>query len=229
MTSMTELPKAEIESPPAKILIVDDDERNLRALREVLDSIADVVTASSGRQALRELLKHEFAVILLDVFMPDMDGYETATLIRQRQQTSGVPIIFVSAVNKETEHLMRGYQMGAVDYVFKPVEPLVLRSKVSVFVDLFNMRRRIEEQGRAEAALRDAHFQSELERLEMEAKLVQAGKMDALGQLTGGVAHDFNNLLAAMLGGIHVLARRVKFGDREKLLVDQMRHAAEQG
>jgi signal transduction histidine kinase len=229
MTSMTELPKAEIESPPAKILIVDDDERNLLALREVLDSIADVVTASSGRQALRELLKHEFAVILLDVFMPDMDGYETATLIRQRQQTSGVPIIFVSAVNKETEHLMRGYQMGAVDYVFKPVEPLVLRSKVSVFVDLFNMRRRIEEQGRAEAALRDAHFQSELERLEMEAKLVQAGKMDALGQLTGGVAHDFNNLLAAMLGGIHVLARRVKFGDREKLVVDQMRHAAEQG
>jgi CheY-like chemotaxis protein len=124
------------DSRPAKILVVDDDERNLLALSEVLGGIAEVVTAASGSDALRLLLDEEYAVILLDVFMPGLDGYETATLIRQREQTSRIPIIFLSAVNKETEHLMRGYEMGAVDYVFKPVEAVVLRSKVSVFVDL---------------------------------------------------------------------------------------------
>ena len=104
-----------------------------------------MVTATSGREALRHLLKDEFAVILLDVFMPGMDGYETASLIREREQTARIPIIFLSAVNKETEHLMRGYAMGAVDYVFKPVDPLVLKSKVGVFVDLYNMRVQVEE------------------------------------------------------------------------------------
>ena len=111
----------------ARILLVDDDERNLLALSEVLEPLAEVVTATSGRLALRELLKDDFAVILLDVFMPEMDGYETAALIRQRSQTARIPIIFLSAVNKETEHLMRGYAMGAVDYVFKPVDPVVLQ------------------------------------------------------------------------------------------------------
>ena len=124
----------------ARILLVDDDERNLLALSEVLEPLADVVTATSGRLALRELLKDDFAVILLDVFMPEMDGYETAALIRQRSQTARIPIIFLSAVNKETEHLLRGYAMGAVDYVFKPVDPIVLKSKVAVFVDLFLLR-----------------------------------------------------------------------------------------
>jgi len=84
-----------------RVLLVDDDERNLLALSEVLDPIADVVTATSGRAALRELLRGEFAVILLDVFMPEMDGYETASLIRKRSQTARIPIIFLSAVNKE--------------------------------------------------------------------------------------------------------------------------------
>ena len=91
----------------ARILLVDDDERNLLALSEVLGGLADIVTATSGAEALRHLLKGDFAVILLDVFMPGMDGYETAHLIRSREQTSYIPIIFLSAVNKETEHLMR--------------------------------------------------------------------------------------------------------------------------
>ena len=128
----------------ARILLVDDDERNLMALSEVLQDLAEVVTAASGREALRHLLKGEFAVILLDVFMPELDGYETASLIREREQTARIPIIFLSAVNKETEHLMRGYAMGAVDYVFKPVDPMILKSKVSVFVDLFETRVQVE-------------------------------------------------------------------------------------
>lgn len=142
--------------PSARILVVDDDERNLLALTQVLGDLGEVVTATSGRDALRHLLAGEFAVILLDVFMPGMDGYEVADLIRQRKQTARIPIIFLSAVNKETEHLIRGYAMGAVDYVFKPVDPLVLTSKVSVFVDLFEMRKQVEARSRAERELREA-------------------------------------------------------------------------
>jgi len=169
----------------ARILLVDDDERNLLALSEVLEPLADVVTAPSGREALRELLKEEFAVILLDVFMPEMDGYETAKLVRQRPQTARIPIIFLSAVNKETEHLMRGYAMGAVDYVFKPVDPVVLRSKVAVFVDLFLLRQQIADQARAEQELREAKLQADVERLAAErelqhSRLRQAAILEAL-------------------------------------------------
>jgi CheY-like chemotaxis protein len=157
--------------PRSRILLVDDDERNLLALSEVLAGIADIETATSGRDALRALLKGEFAVILLDVFMPGLDGYETAQMIRDRKQTSRIPIIFLSAVNKETEHLLRGYAMGAVDYVFKPVDALVLKSKVSVFVDLHNMRTQIEEKNRIEQALRDEKHLAELERLQAQKQL----------------------------------------------------------
>ena len=98
-----------------RVLVVDDDDRNLLAVSTVLEDIGQVVTARSGEEALRHLLKGEFAVILLDVYMPGMDGYETAQIIREREQTKRIPIVFLSAVNKETEHLIRGYAMGAVD------------------------------------------------------------------------------------------------------------------
>jgi CheY-like chemotaxis protein len=151
------LGKAAAASEPARVLVVDDDERNLLAIRNVLEDLAEVVVAASGEEALRHLLKGEFAVILLDVFMPGMDGYETAQIIRGRDQTKRIPIVFLSAVNKETEHLIRGYTMGAVDYVFKPVEPVVLRSKVAVFVDLFEKTREIERKARQEQELLDAY------------------------------------------------------------------------
>ena len=149
------------------------------ALTEVLKDLAQVVTATSGREALRHLLKGEFAVILLDVFMPELDGYETASLIRERDQTARIPIIFLSAVNKETEHLMRGYAMGAVDYVFKPVDPLILKSKVGVFVDLYNMRVQVEETSRAEQQLRDANYQAELDRLQIARELQETREREA--------------------------------------------------
>jgi len=161
------------------VLVVDDDERNLLALSEVLSDIAEVVTADSGEAALRELLKGEFAVILLDVFMPGLDGYETARLIRERDQTRHIPIIFLSAVNKETEHLMRGYAMGAVDYVFKPVEPIVLRSKVAVFVDLFNMTREVRRKAEREQRLLDANLKANSERLSAERELRLAEQRQA--------------------------------------------------
>jgi signal transduction histidine kinase len=128
----------------AKVLIVDDDERNLLALAAVLHDIADVVQASSGEEALRWLLRERFAVIVLDVLMPGIDGYETANLVRSREQSRDTPIIFLTAINKEDGHLLRGYDSGAVDFVFKPFDPTIVRSKVSVFVSLHEKTIEIE-------------------------------------------------------------------------------------
>jgi PAS domain S-box-containing protein len=159
----------------ARVLVVDDDERNLLAIRTVLEDIADIVEARSGEEALRHVLKHEFAVILLDVYMPGMDGYEVAQIVRGRDQSKRIPIVFLSAVNKETEHLIRGYSMGAVDYVFKPVEPVVLRSKVAVFVDLFRMRREIQRKAREQEDLLEANLKTtaELIRAEQELRIAE--------------------------------------------------------
>jgi len=163
----------------ARILLVDDDERNLLAVKTVLDEVADVVLARSGEEALRHLLKGEFAVILLDVYMPGMDGYETAQMIRSREQTKRIPIVFLSAVNKESEHLLRGYSMGAVDYVFKPVDPVVLKSKVAVFVDLFLMRREIQRNAAHEQRLLDATIRANAEKLRVEQELRLAEQRQA--------------------------------------------------
>ncbi len=163
----------------ARVLVVDDDERNLLAIRNVIEDLADVETAASGEEALRHLLKGEFAVILLDVYMPGMDGYETAQIIRERDQTKRIPIVFLSAVNKEKEHLMRGYAMGAVDYVFKPVEPVVLRSKVAVFVDLYDMTREIQRKARQEQRLLDENLRANAERLRAEKELRRAEQRQA--------------------------------------------------
>jgi signal transduction histidine kinase len=154
-----------------QVLVVDDDERNLHAIKTVLEDVADVVLARSGEEALRHLLKADFAVILLDVYMPGMDGYETAQLIRSREHTKRIPIIFISAINKDNEHLARGYAMGAVDYVFKPVEPIILQSKVSVFVDLFQMRREIQNKALQEKKLQDENILAHTERLRAEREL----------------------------------------------------------
>jgi PAS domain S-box-containing protein len=352
------LPAVEpLERP--RVLVVDDDERNLLAIRTVLEDVGDIVIARSGEEALRHLLKGEFAVILLDVYMPGLDGYDTAQMIRSREQTKRIPIVFLSAVNKEAEHLMRGYSMGAVDYVFKPVDPIVLRSKVAVFVDLFAMRKEVQRKAKAEQALLDANLRANAERLrveqelrlaeqrqaaiiqslpiilylealnasprvprfvsgnfaaltgftfeeiqaspnlwidrlhpedrdrvlaalaarpqaralsveyrwqcadgqyrhfldqavllrdgaggaveyagtlldvtdrkELESQLVQARKMDAIGQLTGGIAHDFNNLLAAVLGGLGLIERRLPLQEDHLKILAMTRRAAEQG
>ncbi len=172
-------PLTPAERESARVLLVDDDERNLLALQTVLEDLGEVVLARSGEEALRHLLKGEFAVILLDVYMPGMDGYETAQIIRERDQTKGIPIVFLSAVNKEAEHLMRGYSMGAVDYVFKPVDPVILRSKVAVFVDLFEKSKEIEVKARQEQALLDENLRVNADRLRAEQELRRAEQRQA--------------------------------------------------
>ena len=164
----------ELAAPAAierlRVLLVDDDERNLLAIATVLEDLGEIVLARSGEQALRHLLKGEFAVILLDVYMPGMDGYETAQIIRAREQTKRIPIVFLSAVNKEAEHLIRGYEMGAVDYVFKPVDPLVLHEGRSVRRPLRQVQGD-RAQGKPEQALLDVALRANAERLKAEQDL----------------------------------------------------------
>jgi CheY-like chemotaxis protein len=134
-------------SQNARILLVDDRAENLIALEAILSSLNQVlVPVRSGEAALKALLTDEFAVILLDVVMPGMDGFETAAHIKRRARTHDVPIIFLTAAGAEPDHAFRGYAAGAVDYIAKPFDPWVLRAKVAVFVDLYVKNRQLREQ-----------------------------------------------------------------------------------
>ena len=131
----------------ARILLVDDRHENLVALEAILSSLNQtLVTVRSGEEALKALLVEEFAVILLDVVMPGMDGFETASHIKRRPKTRDVPIIFLTAASAEPDHAFRGYAAGAVDYISKPFDPWVLRAKVAVFVELYAKNRQLQEQ-----------------------------------------------------------------------------------
>jgi len=140
--------------PPAKILLVDDQPKNLLALNAMLEPLGqEVVQASSGKEALRYLLRDEFALVLLDVQMPVLDGYEVAELIRARERSRAVPIIFLTAIHRDQRLVARAYTVGAVDYILKPIDPEILRSKVAVFIELYQkgqiIRRQAEELKRA--------------------------------------------------------------------------------
>lgn len=130
-----------------KILIVDDRPENLLALEAILQGLGhDLVKAHSGEDALKRLLSEDFALILLDVQMPGMDGFETAAHIKQRERTRDVPIVFLTAIDGEAHQAFRGYAAGAVDYLSKPFDPWVLRAKVGVFIELYERRRELAAQ-----------------------------------------------------------------------------------
>jgi PAS domain S-box-containing protein len=354
------MPPPDPSTPPkARILIVDDDERNAFAALQALEDLGhELVVARSGDEALRRLLTDEFALILLDLHMPGMDGYETAAFIRQRKRTASTPIVFLTAIFRDEAHVFQAYSAGAVDVVFKPVDPFILKSKVSVLVDLYvkteEVKRRaayqqwlLEEHERIKAekaqaekalqrnearqqvilnslpiviqsraseppfaplfvsdaveeitgfpprrfvdepgfglgrvhpddrdlvtaglseAARTGRYSVEFrwrcadgeykvlqdigvtaptgdgeareifgvildatDRKSLEEQLAQARKMEAVGQLTGGVAHDFNNLLTVVLGNIDIMARKAEDDARRMRRIEAVRQAAERG
>ncbi|WP_283139704.1 response regulator [Rhizohabitans arisaemae] len=131
----------------ARVLIVDDREENLIALEAILSSLdVFLIRAHSGEEALKALLNTEFALILLDVRMPGMDGFETAAHIKRRERTRDIPIIFLTVSDGEPDYAFRGYAAGAVDYLTKPFDPWVLRAKVAVFIDLYEKTRKLTVQ-----------------------------------------------------------------------------------
>ncbi len=341
----------------ARVLIVDDDERNAFAAVQALEGLGhELVVASSGKEALRKLLEGEFAVILLDLHMPEMDGYETARFIGGHPRTKHIPIVFVTAVFRDEAHLFQAYTAGAVDVVFKPVDPFILRSKVSVLVDLHLKTVEVSRQAERLKALLEENAKVHAEKLEaeralrrtqerqeailkslpiviharaaeppfaplfvseqaeavcgfppsrfvdepgfgfgrvhpedtdrlvealrgaletgtyaceyrwqdadgayrtfldsgiaapsddgallfgslqdvtdhkaLEEQLAQAQKMEAVGQLTGGVAHDFNNLLTIVMGNADMLIRRCEPDSPILPKLQAIRHAAERG
>jgi CheY-like chemotaxis protein len=128
----------EVAVPQASILMVDDHAANLLALEAILGPLGHrLVKAHSGDEALKHILQRDFALILLDVQMSGMNGFETAALVKQHPRSRHIPIIFITALSRDAEHVFRGYSQGAVDYLLKPFEPEILRSKVSVFIDLY--------------------------------------------------------------------------------------------
>jgi PAS domain S-box-containing protein len=131
----------------ANLLLVDDRQENLLALEAILEPLGHrLVSVTSGTEALKELLLDDFACILLDVQMPELDGFELATLIKQRKRSQHIPIIFLTALSKDEKHVYQGYSAGAVDYILKPIDPDVLRSKVAVFVELWEKGEQIQIQ-----------------------------------------------------------------------------------
>jgi len=227
------------------ILLVDDQPAKLLSYETILEQLGEnLLKARSANEALQLLLKNEVAVILTDVCMPDLDGFELAQMIRDHPRFQRTAIIFVSAVQISDLDLLRGYEMGGVDYVPVPVVPELLRAKLRVFADLYRktrqlellngeLERRVEERtaelARANAELEQRVEQRTREREQAMAQVHEMQKMESLGQLTGGVAHDFNNLLMAVLGNLEMLRKRVPEEPRLLRLIDGAMQGAERG
>ncbi len=186
----------------ANILLVDDQPGKLLSYQTILAGLGqNLVLAKSGVEALQCLLKEDFALIMLDVVMPGMDGFETAALIRQRPRSEETPIIFLTSYSTSDLDRLKGYELGAVDYVFTPVIPAILLGKASVFVELYRKR---QELARANELLRTEI----IERQRAQASALQAERLAAIGQTVAGLAHESRNSLQQIQAAAEMLARR---------------------
>ena len=231
------------------ILLVDDRPENLLALSAVLDSLnQNLVQANSGSEALRHLLNQDFAVILLDVHMPGMDGFETANLIRSRERSQHTPIIFITGLNQNDTHVFRGYSLGAVDYLSKPFEPEILKSKVAVFISLFKKTAEVKRQAarleaankkleceitsrqQAEEALQQANDKLEIRVAERTAELAKANAetqkalktekelSELKSRFVTMASHEFRTPLTTILSSAELLKRYSSKWSEEKKL-----------
>jgi CheY-like chemotaxis protein len=232
------------ESERGKILVVDDQPAKLLSYEVVLEGIgAPLIKASCACEAFEQLLKNDVALILIDVCMPDIDGFELATLIREHPRFQRIAIIFVSAVMTADLHQLRGYELGAVDYIAVPVMPELLRAKVKVFLDLFHKTRELERLN-AELEQRIVERSAELrccneeleqrieertrEREALLARLIEARQSDTFGQLAE-VAHDFNNLLMTVLASLTLLEKHLPEDREDRRLLRNAAHGARRG
>lgn len=202
-------------SRPARVLLVDDVPSNLFALEAILEPLgAHLVSVRSGDEALKALLLDEYACVLMDVQMPGLDGLETARLVRARERTKHLPILFITALSRETAYITRGYEYGAVDYLLKPVDPDILRAKVSVFVELYLRGEQLRQQ-----ALELA------ERRRVEEELRRATELEQ--QIVGIVGHDIRSPLAAILTTASLQLARDTMPDGQRKAFERVARAGE--
>ncbi|BBO69334.1 hypothetical protein DSCA_32640 [Desulfosarcina alkanivorans] len=189
-----------------EILVVDDRPENLLAIEGVLDRPdLSIITATSGNEALGLVLEHTFALILLDVQMPGMDGFEVAELMRGSEKTRHIPIIFLTAISKEETHVFTGYEKGAVDYLFKPLDPLILRSKVNVFVELFRQRKELQ-QSNSELSQTVRELEAVNRQIrEQQESVIEEERLKVLLQMAGATAHELNQPLMVLMGNVQLM------------------------
>jgi C4-dicarboxylate-specific signal transduction histidine kinase len=217
------------------VLIVDDRPENLTSLEALLgDMELDLVKAQSGNEALRHILYNDFALVLLDVQMPEMDGFETATLMRENPKTRHLPIIFVTAGMKEEYHQFRGYEAGAVDYLMKPIEPDILKSKVRVFCDLYGQRQELkrmkEELEQQNDKLRQTYEQLQQETAERlravdelrqkDQIMIQQSRIAAMGEMLNNIAHQWRQPLNVLGLKIQEIGFFYDYGELSKEFLD---------
>jgi len=189
------------ETDRMNILIVDDQPANLMALRKILAKPGlNIIEASSGNEALALVLEHDFALILLDVQMPDMDGFETAEIIRGNDETNSIPIIFVTAISKEQKYIFEGYDKGAVDYLFKPLGPDILQSKVNMFLELHGQKNALKK---TNTELKKANERI----LEQQEALIEEERLKVLLQMAGAKARELKQPLASLLEEIELMGK----------------------
>jgi len=210
---------AAAKPPKAKILIVDDDERTAMAVRTTLEELGqNLVVAHSGEEALQCLLVDDYALILLDVNMPGMDGYEMASFVRARKRTRHIPIVFLTALFNDDTHLLQAYSAGAVDMVFKPVDPFILRSKVSVFVDLHLKRAEILREAELRHRLQEENFRVRAEKLVAEQALRRSQEhqeaMEKAEAHQRTLIEELNHRVKNMLTVVNAMARQTLASSR---------------
>lgn len=219
-----------VDDAQARVLIVDDSDKNLTALEAILAAPDRmIVKAQSGEEALKYLLEDDYSVVLLDIKMSGMDGYQTASLIRARERTSDVPIIFLTGYGKQDADVIRGYSYGAVDYVFKPIVPEILLAKVNVFVELYkkteDLERKNEELERA---------QSELMRTKAAESLIKHAPDPIFLLALDGTICQANDAASELLGlradeVVEQSVSRFLTADETKALVEVLREVAKHG
>jgi C4-dicarboxylate-specific signal transduction histidine kinase len=222
--------------PRIPVLLVDDRPENLISLEAVLGDMGlDLVTARSGNEALRLSLHTDFALILLDVMMPEMDGCETAELLRKNPKTRELPIIFVTAGLDDECQIFKGYEVGAVDYLTKPIEPAIIRSKVKVFCDLFRQSSELKRT-QAELELQNAKLLKSYQQLEeetaqrlrmteelreQEQMMLQQSRLAAMGEMIGNIAHQWRQPINSLGLTVQQLLLFYDMGEFDRELLEK--------
>ncbi|MCP3136134.1 response regulator [Pyxidicoccus xibeiensis] len=211
-----------VSAEPVSILLVDDQAEGLLALEATLAPLGQrLVSARSGREALRHLLTQDFAVVLLDVVMPEMDGFETAQLIRERERSRNTPILFLTALSRGTMPELRGYAVGAVDYLLKPYEPEILRSKVGIFVDLFRKTELVRRQAEALREAQQREHERELAEVQRRAEAERGRVREELLRKEMEANRNQHRWLEAVLAALPTPLALVEPGSGRTLLANR--------